>query len=141
MEKHHQQDDEQGLEQGERQGGLGHQLRFLVFGMVQLRPALLNRRTGVQNAIHRTFAAQVDALVEQGRHHLGWGSVHEPRGTQGVVYLVLFLLAQCPGRRRAGLLMPGRWPETTVERGSGDRQRIARGLHPYVRGQLLGLPS
>ena len=34
--------------------------------------------------------------------------------------------------------MPGRWPPTTIERGSGDPERIARGLYPYVRGQRLG---
>ena len=34
--------------------------------------------------------------------------------------------------------MPGRWPTTTIERGSGDPERIARGLYPYVRGQRLG---
>ena len=34
--------------------------------------------------------------------------------------------------------MPGRWPPTTIERGSGDPERIARGLYAYVRGQRLG---
>ena len=34
--------------------------------------------------------------------------------------------------------MPGRWPPTTIERGSGDPERSARGLYPYVRGQRLG---
>ena len=34
--------------------------------------------------------------------------------------------------------MPGRWPQTTVERGSRHPERSARGLHPYVLGQLLG---
>ena len=115
-----------------------HQLGFLVFGMTPLRSALSNWHLGGQNAIHRTFAAQVDVFVEQGRHNLGRGPVHESLRTQRVEDLVSFLLAQGTGWGRAGLLMPGRWPPTTIERGSGDPERIARGLYPYVRGQRLG---
>ena len=106
--------------------------------MTPLRSAPLNRLTRVQNAIHRTLAAQVDVLIEQRRHDLGRGAVHEPARTQRVEHPVSFLLAQGPGGGRAGLLMPGRWTPTTVERGSGDPERSTRGLHPYMLGQLLG---
>ena len=82
--------------------------------------------------------AQVDVFVEQGRHNLGRGPIHESLRTQRVEDLVSFLLAQGTGWGQAGLLMPGRWPPTTIERGSGDPERIARGLYPYVRGQRLG---
>ena len=116
----------------------GHQLGLLVLGMGALRPAFLNRHLGGQNTIHRAFAAQVDLFVEQRGHHLGRGPVHESLRTQRVEDLVSFLLAQGTGWGRAGLLMPGRWPPTTIERGSGDPERIARGLYPYVRGQRLG---
>ena len=110
--------------------------------MTPLRSALSNWHLGGQNTIHRTFAAQVDVFVEQGRHNLGRGPIHESLRTQRVEDLVSFLLAQGTGWGRAGLLMPGRWPPTTIERGSGDPERIARGLYPYVRGQRLGrLPS
>ena len=105
--------------------------------MTPLRSALSNWHLGGQNAIRRTFAAQVDVFVEQGRHNLGRGPVHESLRTQRVEDLVSFLLAQGTGWGRAGLLMPGRWPPTTIERGSGDPERIARGLHPYVRGQRV----
>ena len=84
-----------------------HQLGFLVFGMTPLRSALSNWHLGGQNAIHRTFAAQVDVFVEQGRHNLGRGPVHESLRTQRVEDLVSFLLAQGTGWGRAGLLMPG----------------------------------
>ena len=74
-----------------------HQLGFLVFGMTPLRSALSNWHLGGQNAIHRTFAAQVDVFVEQGRHNLGRGPVHESLRTQRVEDLVSFLLAQGTG--------------------------------------------
>ena len=99
--------------------------------MTPLRSALSNWHLGGQNAIHRTFAAQVDVFVEQRRHNLGRGPVHESLRTQRVEDLVSFLLAQGTGWGRVGLLMPGRWPPPTIERGSGDPERSARGLYPY----------
>ncbi len=51
--------------------------------------------------------AQVDVFVEQGRHNLGRGPVHESLRTQRVEDLVSFLLAQGPGWGQARLLMPG----------------------------------
>ena len=75
--------------------------------MTPLRSALSNWHLGGQNAIHRTFAAQVDVFVEQGRHNLGGRPVHESLRTQRVEDLVSFLLAQGTGWGRAWLLMPG----------------------------------
>ena len=77
-------------------------------------------------------AADVDnvAVMEQ--------PVHEPLRAQDVEDLVLFLLTQSPGGSRAGLLMPGHGPQATVERGSTDTERIARGLDPYLARQLCG---
>lgn len=98
--------------------------------MTPLHSALLNRHAGGQNAIHRAFGAQV--------HLLGWRPVHEPLATQGVEDLVAFLLAQGSGGGRVGLPIPGRWPQTKVERGSADPEHIARGPNRYVLGQLLG---
>ena len=39
---------------------------------------------------------------------------------------------------RTGLLMPGGRPLTTVPRGSGDTEGVARGLHPDMLRQLFG---
>ena len=112
--------------------------------MTPLRSALSNWHLGGQNAIHRTFAAQVDVFVEQGRHNLGRGAVHESLQTQRVEDLVSFLLAQGTGWGRAGLPMSGRWPPTTTEPPDGGTGVGTSGAlkHPrsgngFVRASLL----
>ena len=73
-----------------------------------------------QNAIH--LAAQVDVFVEQGRHNLGRGPVHES-------------LRAC----RRPCLVPSRSPVIGEGRNVARATLSAgRGLYPYVRGQRLG---
>ena len=85
--------------------------------MFELIAPLSHRLIRGQDPIHRALRAQVLAFIEQRGDDLGGRAVDEARGGEHVEHMLAFGVAQRPGGRWTGLLVPGSGLVTTVEGG------------------------
>ena len=70
-----------------------------------------------QDPVHRALRAQVHLLVEQCGEHFAGGSIDEAWRAEDLENALSLRIAEGPGRRRTGLLVPGSRPLAAVERG------------------------
>ena len=114
------------------------QLGLGVARVSELISSFAHRLARGQNPIHRAFRAKVLPFVQKRRDDLGRGAVNEARRGKRLQDVFSFALAQGPGRRGTGLLVPGSGPVTTVEGRPRHAQRPARRRHADLQCERLG---